>query len=68
MIARKYATANIVITGLYIIFVGILVFIFINILPQIGGEIRRFLDDAGNIARQGQDFVTKVETATNLNL
>jgi predicted CDP-diglyceride synthetase/phosphatidate cytidylyltransferase len=52
MIARKYATVNIVITALYIIFVGILIFIFVNILPQIGGEINKFLENAGNIARQ----------------
>ena len=68
MLARKYATANIVISVLYIIFVSILVFIFVNILPQIGGEINKFLNNSGNIARQGQDFITRVETATNLNL
>lgn len=67
-IARKYATANIVITGLYIIFITLLIFIFVNIIPQIGGEIKKFLDNAGNIARQWQDFITKVETATSLNL
>ncbi len=43
MLARKYATANIVISGLYIIFISIVIFIFINILPQIGGEINKFL-------------------------
>ncbi|GAB0174265.1 MAG: AI-2E family transporter [Candidatus Altimarinota bacterium] len=68
LLARKYATVSIVITGLYVVFIGILVFIFVNIIPQIGGEIDRFIDDAGNIARQGEDFIAKVETATNLNL
>ncbi|MBP9812102.1 AI-2E family transporter [Candidatus Gracilibacteria bacterium] len=67
-IARKYATVSIVITGLYIIFISILVFIFVNIIPQIGGEISKFLENAGVIARQGQDFIARVETATNLNL
>ncbi len=67
-IARKYATVSIVITGLYIIFISILVFIFVNIIPQIGGEISKFLENAWVIARQGQDFIARVETATNLNL
>jgi predicted PurR-regulated permease PerM len=68
MLARKYATANIVISALYVIFIGILVFIFVNILPQIGGEIQNFLREAPSIATQWQDFITRIETATNLNL
>lgn len=40
LIAQKYATANIVITALYIIFIGILVFIFVNIIPQIATELK----------------------------
>ncbi len=67
-IAKKYSTANIVITGIYIIFIGILVFIFINIIPQIGSEIRNFLNNSGNIAHQGQDFIAKIESSLNLNL
>lgn len=52
MLARKYATANMVITGLYIIFISIVIFIFVNILPQIGSEIQRFLKEAPRIAVQ----------------
>ncbi len=51
-IARKYATTNIVVTFLYIFFVGIVIFIFVNILPQIGDEIKWFLKDAPRIATQ----------------
>lgn len=67
-IAKKYATINIVITGLYVIFIGILIFIFVSIIPQIGGEIRSFLNNSGNIAHQWQDFVEKIETSMSLNL
>ena len=45
-IARKYATANIVITILYILFIGVVIFIFVNILPQIGFEIHGFLNNS----------------------
>lgn len=67
-IAKKYATTNIVITCLYIVFVGILIFIFVNIIPQIGWEIRNFLNNSGNIARQWQDFVDKIESSMGVNL
>lgn len=67
-LAQKYATANIVITGLYIVFIGIVVFIFVNILPQIGGEIQRFLKEAPKIAVQWQDFIKKIEESTSLEL
>lgn len=68
IIARKYATTNIVITCLYIVFISIVVFIFVNILPQIGGEINRFLREAPKIASQGQDFLLTIEKSTNLDL
>ena len=51
-IAKKYATANIVITFLYILFITIVVFIFINIIPQIRMEVRGFLENSREIARQ----------------
>jgi predicted PurR-regulated permease PerM len=67
-IAKRYATANIVITCLYIVFIAILVFIFVNILPQIGGEIQKFLKESPRIASQGQDFIMKLEESTSLHL
>lgn len=33
-------TPTVIISGIYIIFVGLLVFIFVNILPQLGQEIK----------------------------
>ncbi len=39
-----------------------------NILPQIGSEIQRFLKEAPNIALQGKDFITKIEESTSLEL
>jgi hypothetical protein len=41
----------------------ILVFIFVNILPQIGGEIQRFLREAPRIAKQGQEFISGIESS-----
>lgn len=67
-IARKYATTNMVVTFLYIFFVGIVIFIFVNILPQIGNEIKWFLKDAPRIANQGQDFIQKLEASTSIDL
>ena len=67
-IARKYATTNIVVTLLYIFFVGIVIFIFVNILPQIGNELKWFLKDAPRIAAQGQDFIKKIEESTSIDL
>ncbi|MBP6981579.1 AI-2E family transporter [Candidatus Gracilibacteria bacterium] len=67
-IARKYATTNIVVTLLYILFVGIVIFIFVNILPQIGNELKWFLKDAPRIATQGQDFIKQIEESTSIDL
>jgi predicted PurR-regulated permease PerM len=68
MIAVKYSTANIVITGLYIVFIAILVFIFVNIIPRIGDEISNFLRQAPRIAREGQEFIANIERSANMNL
>jgi predicted PurR-regulated permease PerM len=68
ILAQKYSTANIVITWLYIVFISIVVFIFVNILPQIGWEINKFLKDAPKIATQGQDFLKRIEEWTSMEL
>ena len=68
VLAKKYATANIVITSLYIIFIGIVIFIFANILPQIGSEIQGFLGESSRIASQAQELIAKIEKSTNLDL
>lgn len=67
-IAAKYSTTNHMVTILYIIFVGIVIFIFSNILPQIGVEVKKFLQSAPTITLQAQDFISKIEDATNLDL
>lgn len=45
-----------------------MIFIFVNIVPQIGSEIQRFLKEAPNIALQGKDFIIKIEESTSLEL
>ncbi len=67
-IAAKYSTTNHMVTLLYIIFVGIVIFIFSNILPQIAVEIKKFLQSAPIITLQAQEFIMQIESATNLNL
>lgn len=67
-IAERYSTTNHMVTLLYIIFVGIVIFIFSNILPQIGVEVKKFLQSAPTITMQAQDFIQRIEAATNLNL
>lgn len=56
------------VTILYVIFVGIVIFIFSNILPQIGVEMKKFLQSAPTITMQAQDFIQRIEDATNLDL
>jgi predicted PurR-regulated permease PerM len=68
ILAQKYSTANIVITVLYIVFISIVVFIFVNILPQIGWEINRFLKEAPKIATEGQNFLSRIEEGTSMEL
>ena len=67
-IAAKYSTTNHMVTILYIIFIGIVIFVFSNILPQILWEITKFLKSAPTITLQVQDFIQKIENATSLNL
>ncbi len=56
------------VTLLYILFIGLVIFIFSNILPKIGLEVGSFLKDASNTTHQVQDFIQRIEAATNLNL
>ncbi|MBP9779615.1 AI-2E family transporter [Candidatus Gracilibacteria bacterium] len=67
-IAAQYSTTNNMVTVLYVVFIGIVIFVFSNILPQILGEITRFLKSAPDITLQVQDFIQKIEDATNLKL
>lgn len=39
-----------------------------NILPQIGNELKWFLKDAPRIATQGQDFIKQIEESTSIDL
>lgn len=51
-IAAKYATTNIVVSLLYILFITIITFIFINILPRIGDEINHLATNAPDLANK----------------
>lgn len=41
---------------------------FSNILPQIGVEIKNFIESAPSITAQAQEFITKIETMSRLDL
>lgn len=61
MIAAKYATTNTVVTILYIVFVMVLIFIFVNILPKISLEIGEFIRKTGDITRNASELVRRIE-------
>ena len=67
-LAAKYATTNIVVTLLYLIFISIVTFVFINIVPKIGLDIQEFIRQAPEIASRGQEFISRIEKSTTLNL
>lgn len=67
-LALKYSTINYVVTGLYIIFVAIIIVIFINIVPKIGSEIENLARSAPRLASAGQDLAIRIESELGINL
>lgn len=67
-IAEKYATTNTIVTILYVIFVLILIFIFVNILPKISIEIGEFIRRGSDITRSAQDMVSRLEASFDMKL
>ena len=67
-IALKYATTNTVVSILYIIFVMVLIFIFVNLLPKISTDIGEFIRRGSDMTRSAQAIVLRLETSMNLNL
>lgn len=67
-LAAKYATTNIVVSILYIIFISVVTFIFVSIVPKIGSDVQQFIARAPELASRGQEFILKIEESTTLNL
>jgi predicted PurR-regulated permease PerM len=67
-IAARFSTTNHMVTLLYVIFIGIVIFVFSNILPQIWVEINKFLLSAPTITIKAQEFIQKIEYASSLKL
>jgi predicted PurR-regulated permease PerM len=67
-IAEKYATTNTIVTILYILFILILVFIFVSILPKISSEIGEFIRQGSNMTRSAQELVSRFETSLDMKL
>ena len=67
-IALRYNNTNIVVSILYIIFILIIVFLFVNIIPQIIIEIWQFIGRAPQIATQLQGFVSGFEEQLSISL
>jgi predicted PurR-regulated permease PerM len=51
-LAAKYATTNIVVTILYILFISVVTFVFVSIVPKIGSDVQEFIRKAPVIASQ----------------
>ena len=62
-LALRYNNTNIVVTILYILFIAVIIFLFVNIIPQIIQEIRQFKDETPKIAEQIQEMIKNIEEA-----
>ena len=55
-------------TILYVIFIGVLIFLFVNIIPQIIREIGQFINGAPRIASQIQNFANGIEKTLQIDI
>lgn len=67
-LALRYNNTNIVVTILYILFIAILIFLFVTIIPQIIREMWQFVNGAPRIASQIQNFANDLENTLQMNL
>jgi predicted PurR-regulated permease PerM len=67
-LALRYNNTNIVVTLLYIVFILIIVFLFVSIIPQIIVEIGQFIKWAPDIAWRIQIFIDGVEDRLSISL
>lgn len=56
------------VTILYCIFISIVIFIFISILPKIKTDISEIIKNTSSYAQQGQEFIKRIEDSTSLEL
>lgn len=66
--ALRYNNTNIVVTILYVLFITVIVFLFINIIPQIILEVWQFIAGAPRIAGQLQNFVDWLQQRLSIDL
>lgn len=67
-LALRYNNTNIAVTILYVIFIGVLIFLFVNIIPQIIREIGQFINGAPRIASQIQNFANGIEKTLQIDI
>lgn len=67
-LALRYNNTNIVVTILYIVFIAIIIFLFVTIIPQIIQEMGQFINGAPRIASQIQSFATSIEKSLQIDL
>jgi len=67
-LALRYNNTNIVVTILYILFIALLIFLFLNIIPQIIREIAQFKDGAAGISNQIQNFINGIQQSLQIDL
>lgn len=67
-LALRYNNTNIIVTLLYIIFIAIIIFLFITIIPQIIREMGQFINGAPRIASQIQNFADGIQRSLQIDL
>ncbi len=67
-LALRYNSTNIVVSILYIVFILIIVFLMMRIVPQIVVEIGQFISRAPQIATQLQAFSAGIESSLQIEL
>ena len=67
-IALRYNSTNIVVSVLYILFILIIIFLVVGIVPQIIIEIGQFIGRAPQIAMQLQTFAAGIESSLQMDL
>lgn len=65
---ERYATPNLIVSLLYVIFIMLMIFVFANIIPKVSTEIWEFIKRAGDITKNTQSIVARLENTMNLNL
>lgn len=68
MLAARYATTNVVVTFLYIVFVIMITLLFVSLVPKISNEIENLIKTAPDLAMQWQRLIYQLEWKLQVDL